>query len=98
MSASRPRRERSEEAAALLKPVVAEAERILGDFIYGYDNDSLPDTVLSLATQRGETVAVCEQGTGGVVTAALGAFLSADSPFRGGITLEKGTSPVVDAP
>lgn len=87
----------SEEAAALLKPVVAAAEGILGDFIYGYDNDSLPEAVLSLATQRGATVAVCEQGTGGVVTAALGAFLSADSPFRGGITLDDGASPLVDA-
>lgn len=87
----------SDEAATLLKPVVAAAERILGDFIYGYDNDALPEAVLSLATRRGETVAVCEQGTGGVVTTALGAFLSADSPFRGGITLEDGQSPVLDA-
>ena len=87
----------ADEAAALLKPVVAEAEGILGDFIYGYDNDGLPEAVLSLATQRGETVAVCEQGTGGVVTTALGAFLSANSPFRGGITLENGTSPLLEA-
>ncbi len=87
----------AEEAAALLKPVVAAAESILGDFIYGYDNDGLPEAVLSLATQRGETVAVCEQGTGGVVTAALGAFLSANSPFRGGITLDDGMSFLLDA-
>ena len=87
----------SEEAATLLKPVVAVAEGILGDFIYGYDNDALPEAVLSLATRRGETVAVCEQGTGGVVTTALGAFLSSDSPFRGGITFEDGASPVLDA-
>ncbi len=85
------------EATALLKPIVAAAEDILGDFIYGYDNDGLPEAVLSLATRRGETVAVCEQGTGGVVTTALGAFLSSDSPFRGGITLEDGRSPVLDA-
>lgn len=87
----------SQEAAALLKPVVAEAERILGDHIYGYDNDALPEAVLSLAARRGETVAVCEQGTGGVVTAALGTFLSADTPFRGGVALEDGRSPMLDA-
>ncbi len=87
----------AEEATALLEPVVAEAERILGDFIYGYGNDALPEAVLSLATRRGETVAVCEQGTGGVITTALGAFLSSDSPFRGGITLEDGASPIVNA-
>ncbi len=82
----------TEDAAVLLKPIVGAAEGILGDFIYGYDNDGLPEAVLSLATQRRETVAVCEQGTGGVVTSALGAFLSADSPFRGGVTLEDGSS------
>ena len=87
-----------DEAVALLQPVVAEAERILEGYIYGYDNDALPDAVLSLATRRGERVAVCEQGTGGVVTAALGAFLAADSPFRGGITLEDGHSPILNAP
>ncbi|MDQ2788018.1 MAG: molybdopterin-binding protein, partial [Chloroflexota bacterium] len=86
----------TEEATTLLKPVVAAAERILGDFIYGYDNAALPDAVLSLATRRGETVAVCEQGTGGVVTTTLGAFLSSDSPFRGGITLDDGASPVLN--
>ncbi len=85
----------TDEATALLKPIVGEAERILGDFIYGYDNDALPEAVLSLATQQGETVAVCEQGTGGVVTTALGAFLSAESPFRGGVTLEDGSSPLL---
>jgi len=85
----------TDEAAALLAPIVGEAERILGDFIYGYDNDALPEAVLSLATTQGETVAVCEQGTGGVVTTALGAFLAADSPFRGGVTFEDGSSPLL---
>ena len=97
MCGSRRRRARRTERRAL-SPVVAEAERILDGYIYGYDDDELPESVLSLATQRGETVAVCEQGTGGVVTAALGAFLSADSPFRGGITLEDGQSPILNAP
>ena len=85
----------TDDATALLKPIVGEAERILGDFIYGYDNDALPEAVLSLATKQGETVAVCEQGTGGVVTTALGAFLSADSPFRGGVTVKDGLSPLL---
>lgn len=78
----------TEEAAASLKPVVAEAERILGDAIYGYDDDGLPEAVLSLAAQRGATMAVCEQGSGGVVTGALAAYIPAESPFRGGVTIE----------
>lgn len=85
----------AEEAATALKPVVAEAERILGDYIYGYDNDALPESVLMLASRRGETVAVCEQGSGGVVTGALGAYVSESSPFRGGLTIEGGAGPIL---
>ena len=77
-----------EEARALLQPVVAAAEAILGDYIYGYDNDSLPDAVLALAAQTGHTIAVCEQGSGGTVTGALAASLGADGPFRGGADIE----------
>lgn len=83
------------EAATALEPVVAAAEHILGDHIYGYDNDALPESVLSLASQRGETVAVCEQGSGGVVTGALAAYVSATSPFRGGLTIEDRDSPLL---
>ena len=77
-----------EEAATALQPVVAEAERILGEHIYGYDDDGLPESVLAVATQRGETVAVCEQGSGGVVTGTLAAYVAESSPFRGGLTIE----------
>lgn len=77
-----------EEARALLRPVVADAEGILGDYIYGYDNDSLPDAVIALATQTQHTIAVCEQGSGGTVTGALAANFGADSPFRGGADIE----------
>src|SRR5262249_10119871 len=59
-----------------------------GDYIYGYDNDSLPDAVLNLAAEQGEAVAVCEQGTGATVTSALAAHLSDDNPFRGGTDIE----------
>jgi nicotinamide-nucleotide amidase len=76
------------EAWELLAPVVAEAEGILGEYIYGYDNDSLPDAVLKLAATREETVAVCEQGTGATVTSALAAHLSERNPFRGGADIE----------
>jgi nicotinamide-nucleotide amidase len=87
------------EAATALSPVVAEAERILGDYIYGYDDDELPQSVLTLAVQRGESVAVCEQGSGGVVTGALAAYVAASSPFHGGLTIEGHAGPILaDAP
>jgi nicotinamide-nucleotide amidase len=87
------------EAAAALEPVVAAAERILGEYIYGYDEDGLPESVLTLAVQRGETVAVCEQGSGGVVTGALAAYIADASPFHGGLTIEGHTGRILaDAP
>jgi len=80
----------TDEARRILAPVVAEAERILGEYIYGYDDDGLPAAVLKLARDSGQTVAVCEGGTGGVVLAALAAYIAPDSPFRGGANLEGG--------
>jgi len=78
----------AEEAQQILAPVVAEADRILGEYIYGYDDDSLPGAVLKLAQDHRQTVAVGEQGTGGVVLGALAAHVAADSPLRGGADLE----------
>lgn len=85
----------TDEAWTLLKPVIADAEAILGEHIYGYDNDSLPETVLSLAAQKGETVAICEQGTGGVVTTALATYTAVAEAFRGGIDIEDAASPLL---
>jgi len=82
----------AEEAQQILAPVVAEADRILGEYIYGYDDDSLPGAVLKLAQDRQQTVAVGEQGTGGVVLGALAAHVAADSPLRGGADLEGATT------
>lgn len=82
----------AEEAQQILAPVVAEADRILGEYIYGYDDDSLPGAVLKLAQDHRQTVAVGEQGTGGVVLGALAAHVAADSPLRGGADLEGATT------
>ena len=76
------------EARELLRPIVGEAERILGDFIYGYDDRGLPEAVLAVAAERGATIAVCEQGTGGVVTNVLGAYGAESSRMRGGIVID----------
>jgi len=82
----------AEEAQQILAPVVAEADRILGEYIYGYDDDSLPGAVLKLAQDHQQTVAIGEQGTGGVVLGALAAHVAADSPLRGGADLEGATA------
>lgn len=87
-----------EEAQAALAPAVAEAEGILGPYIYGYDDDLLPDAVLRLAAERGQTVAVCEQGTGGTVIGSLSAYLAPDSPLRGGVYLDRDGSAFAAVP
>lgn len=90
-----------EEAEAVLVPVVERVQGILGDYIYGYDADELPEAVLKLARERGQTVAVCEQGTGGTVVGSLAAYLAADTPLRGGSyfdrVVEGGTSGTEEA-
>ncbi len=86
----------TDEAQRILAPVVAEAERILGEYIYGYDDDGLPAAVLKLARDHGQTVAVCEGGTGGAVLSALAAYVASDSPFKGGADIEGATVSLAD--
>jgi len=88
----------TEEAQAILVPVAAEAERILGEYIYGYDDDGLPAAVLKLARDHGQTVAVGEGGTGGAVLTALAAYIASDSPLRGGADIEGATASLAGTP
>ncbi|MHB2020571.1 MAG: competence/damage-inducible protein A [Candidatus Xenobia bacterium] len=59
-------------AAALIAPVEARIRQILGDALWGTDEDTLPRVVLRLLAERQQTLGVVEnQAAGGAVTALL---------------------------
>jgi nicotinamide-nucleotide amidase len=73
------------EAGALIAPVEAFAREALGASLYGVDDDSLEGVVHALLTERGETVAVAESLTGGMLAARLTDTAGASASFRGGV-------------
>ena len=75
----------SEEAA---ERALAEEEKsvreIIGDYIFGTDDETMESVVLDLLRQRGLTLAVAESVTGGMVNARLTAIPGSSDVLRGG--------------
>ena len=76
----------SEEAVAqVLDEEEAELRGILGDLVFGVDDESMEKVVLALLEERGLTLAVAESVTGGMVAMRLTAIPGASAVFRGGV-------------
>jgi nicotinamide-nucleotide amidase len=71
----------------LLPPLVAAVEGVLGDHVVGHDGQSLDAVVHELLAARGETVAVAESLTGGLLAAALTDRAGASETFRGSLVV-----------
>ena len=77
---------KSEEAVAqVLDEEEAELRGILGDLVFGVDDESMEKVVLALLEARGLTLAVAESVTGGMVAMRLTAIPGASAVFRGGV-------------
>jgi len=77
--------ETPEEARALIRPVEAEARRILGPYIWGADDDTFESVVGRGFAERGLTLAVMESCTGGLLADVITNVPGASRYFRGGI-------------
>jgi nicotinamide-nucleotide amidase len=72
-------------AEAVLADEEAGLREILGDFIFGLDDQTMESVVLDLLRQRGLSLAVAESVTGGLMAARLSAVPGADQVFRGAV-------------
>jgi nicotinamide-nucleotide amidase len=72
-------------AEALLAPVEADVRAIVGDQVFGVDDDTMESVVLGLLRERGLTLGVAESVTGGLVSGRITAVPGASHAFRGGI-------------
>jgi nicotinamide-nucleotide amidase len=70
-----------------LEPLVAHVDAVLGDDVVGHDGDTLDGIVHRLLAERGETVAVAESLTGGLLSAALTEQAGASGTFRGALVV-----------
>lgn len=74
-----------EEADALLAAAERDAREVVGDFIYGRDDETLPGVVLGSLKRRGETVAFAESCTGGLLAAQFTGVPGASEAFAGAL-------------
>jgi nicotinamide-nucleotide amidase len=72
---------------AVLDPVVAAVDDVLGDHVWGHDDDTLAGVVHELLGTAGQTVAVAESLTGGLLGAALSQRPGASATFRGSLVV-----------
>jgi nicotinamide-nucleotide amidase len=69
----------------LLHREETEIHGLLGNIVFGVDDDTMESVVLDLLSQRGMTLAVAETVTGGLVAARLSAQSGADGVLRGSV-------------
>ena len=75
----------TEEAEAMLAPVVKEITEFLGDYVYGVDVPGLEDVCFSHLKERGWTMATAESCTGGRIAERMTALPGVSSVYRGGV-------------
>jgi len=73
--------------AALLEPLVVAADAVLGEDVFGHDDETLAGVVHRLLAARTQTVGVAESLTGGQLAAALTEQSGASATFRGGLVV-----------
>jgi nicotinamide-nucleotide amidase len=77
--------ETESEALKLIEAEETELRGLLGDLVFGVDDESMETVVLALLRERGWTLAVAESVTGGLVGARLVDAPGASDAFRGGL-------------
>jgi nicotinamide-nucleotide amidase len=75
----------AEEASAMLDAEEQVLRKILGDRVFGTDDDTMESVVAGLLVAKGLTLAVAESLTGGMVASRLVGVPGASHWFRGGV-------------
>lgn len=73
------------EAEAALAPVEAQVRAIVGDQVFGVDDDTMESVVADLLRRHGFTLALAESVTGGLVSGRITATPGTSACFRGAV-------------
>jgi nicotinamide-nucleotide amidase len=79
--------ETADAARAAMQPTIDTIHQCLGDLIFGYEDDELPDAVARNLLSRGETLAVVEWGTGGRISEWFSECPAAAGVFEGALVV-----------
>jgi nicotinamide-nucleotide amidase len=74
-----------EEARALIEPEEQALREILGDLVFGVDDETMETVVLDLLRKRGLTLGLAESLTGGLVASRLVSVPGTSDVLKGGI-------------
>jgi nicotinamide-nucleotide amidase len=77
--------ESAADARRLLEPAEARVRAIVGDQVFGADDDTMESVVLDLLRERGWTLGLAESVTGGLVSGRITAVAGASEVFRGAV-------------
>ena len=88
------------ECDAAMETTVAVIHECLGNLVFGEGNDELQDAVVRLLGRRQETLAVCEWGSGGLISEWFSEASDANGVFHGGIVVrdEQSLRSLLDVP
>ena len=75
----------AEEARALIEPEERALREILGDLVFGVDDETMETVVLDLLRKRGLTLGLAESITGGLVASRLVSVPGTSDVMKGGI-------------
>ena len=70
---------------AMIEPILADIQKMLGQYIYGIDVGSLQQAVVNELTARGQRVATAESCTGGLISKSLTDIPGSSQVFAGGV-------------
>ena len=73
------------EADGILDRWESRVRGVVADIVFGVDDDTMESVVLSMLSSRGDTLAVAESVTGGLVTGRLTNVAGASKVLRGGV-------------
>ena len=72
-------------ANAMLSQWEERVRGVVGDLVFGVNDDTMESVLLNMLRERGDTLAVAESVTGGLVSGRLTAIAGASDVFRGGV-------------
>ncbi len=77
--------ESAEKAEEMLRPLMDEVKRRLGDAVYGVDVENMDEVVTGILKERGLTVSAAESCTGGLFSKHMTDLPGSSAYFRGGV-------------
>lgn len=76
----------AERGSQLLSIELSRLQELIGDYIFGYDNDTLEEVTGKLLREKGQTLSIAESCTGGKIASMITSVPGCSDYFMGSVT------------